>query len=167
MFRKFTKKTVVIVDSILVLIVGGILMSALITQPDSAQSSGMIINPGYSTVLPKGKTIERLGGWQRVSPAGEDPVYAYSDTLNGVPISVSEQPLPTSFKNDVAGAITNLAKAYNATNTVNVNGTTVYIGTSAKGPQSIIFTQNNLLILIKSQKTIDDTTWSNYIYTFS
>jgi hypothetical protein len=167
MFRKFTKKTIIIVDSILVLIVGGILVTALISPPDAAQQSGMVINPGYSTVLPKGKTITRLGGWQRVSPAGQDPVYAYSDMLGGVSISVSEQPLPESFKNDVSGQIAELAKAYNATDTVNVNGITVYIGTSAKGPQSVIFTQNNLLILIKSQKTISDTTWSSYIYTFN
>lgn len=116
-------------------------------------------SPGYQTVIPKGKTISDLGGWKRISPPKASPVYAYSDTLDNVSISVSQQPLPPSFN----GGVAELAKKFNATDKVDANGTDVYIGTSAKGPQSTIFTKNGLLILIKSHKNIDDKAWAYYI----
>lgn len=122
-------------------------------------NSGNGNNPEYQTVIPKGKNIADLGGWKRVSPPKASPVYAYSDTLDNVSISVSQQPLPPSFNGNVA----ELAKKFNATDKVDANGTDVYIGTSAKGPQSTIFTKNGLLILIKSQKSIDDKAWAYYI----
>lgn len=115
--------------------------------------------PEYQTVIPKGKTITDLGGWKRISPPKASPVYAYSDTLDNISISVSQQPLPSSFNGDVA----ELAKKFNATDQVDANGTKIYIGTSAKGPQSAIFSKNGLLVLIKSQKNIDDKAWAYYV----
>ena len=46
----------------------------------------------YQTVVPKDKSIQQLGGWQRVSPPNATPVFAYGDTIDGVKISVSQQP---------------------------------------------------------------------------
>lgn len=119
--------------------------------------------PDYVTVVPKGETVSTLGGWKRISPPDRDPVFAYSDTIDGVNISVSQQPLPQSFKGNVDGSIAELAKGYNATNKLDANGTTAYIGTSAKGPQSVILTRDGLLILIKSEKNIKDSSWERYI----
>jgi len=120
-------------------------------------------NPEYQTVLPGGKSADELGGWKRVSPPEKDPVFAYADEVSGIPISVSQQPLPNSFKTDTASHVADLAKAYNATTKITAGDTTVYIGTSAKGPQSVILTKKNLLILIKSQKTIDNVAWEEYV----
>jgi len=119
--------------------------------------------PTYLTVLPQGKTIATLGGWQRVSPTDSDPVYAFADSINGTGITVSEQPLPASFKDDVDAQIAALAKGYDATDQITAGDTTVYIGTNAKGPQSVILTKDNLLILIKSQDTLSNGDWKNYI----
>ena len=89
--------------------------------------------------------------------AGNDSLNgtAFADTIDGVPVSVSQQPLPEVFKKDTDAHLSELAKSYNATDKMNADGTTVYIGTSAKGPQSALFVKNNLLILIKSQSKID------------
>jgi hypothetical protein len=122
-----------------------------------------IVAPSYQTILPKGKTITELGGWARVSPTDSTPVYAYIDTIETVSVSVSEQPLPSSFKNNTSDQVATLAKAYNASDKLSADGTEVYIGTSAKGPQSVIFTKKNLLILIKSEKEINNTAWSTYV----
>lgn len=116
-------------------------------------------SPSYQTVIPKGKTIAELGGWKRINPPKASPVYTYSDTLDNISIIVSQQPLPLSFNGNVA----ELAKKFNATDKIDANGTDVYIGTSAKGPQWTIFTKNGLLILIKSQKHIDDKAWAYYV----
>jgi hypothetical protein len=121
--------------------------------------------PGYATVLPDGKTIDDLGGWIRVSPPGRNAVYAYADKIGGVRIDVSEQPLPPALRNHTSEQMARLAQSYAAKGTLTAAGTTVYIGTSAKGPQSLIFNldQKGLLVLIKSVSPLADNQWVTYI----
>ena len=119
--------------------------------------------PEYETVSPKDKSIDKLGGWRRISPPEGEPVFAYSDKINNTPISVSQQPLPDSFKTGTDGQVAELAKKFNATTKIDADGTPVYIGTSAKGPQSVILAKNDVLILIKSQQKIEDPSWIEYI----
>lgn len=132
------------------------------TSSSASGQNSVIENLEYQTVLPSGKSIDSLGGWKRVSPSGSEPVYAYVDSINGIPVSVSQQPLPDSFKNDVDGQVAELAKKFNATTKLDASGIAIYLGTSAKGPQSVILTKNGLLILIKSQEKVDDTAWTDY-----
>jgi hypothetical protein len=149
----FTKKTAITLAVLVVIVISGLLIRHFF--------SGNA--PTYRTVLPDGKSADELGGWQRISPPEKDPVFAYNDTINGIPITVSQQPLPDSFKTDTASHVAELAKSYNATVNITAGDTTVYIGTSVKGPQSVILTKKNLLVLIKSQKTIDNAAWEDYI----
>lgn len=118
--------------------------------------------PDYETVLPAGKSIRELGGWKRVSPPEKEPVFAYADVIDGVSVSVSQQPLPASFKRDTDNQVAELAKKFNATHKIDGNDSSIYVGTSAKGPQSVIFTKGDVLVLIKSQKKINDTAWTAY-----
>ena len=119
--------------------------------------------PNYATVLPQGKSIKSLGGWTKISPPKASPVYTYIDKLENVQINVSEQPLPDNFKSDTAKQLQQLAENEKATQKITIGGNTVYIGTSSAGPQSIFFTKNNLLILIKSDATISENSWVKYI----
>lgn len=119
--------------------------------------------PGFDTLLPAGKTAEDFGGWTRVSPSDRNPVYAYADTVGGVSISVSQQPIPDSFKSDLAGSVEQLSESYSASRTFQAGSIMVHIGKSAKGPQSLIFTKGDLLVLIKSASTISDDDWKTYI----
>ncbi|RYF28766.1 MAG: hypothetical protein EOO17_04175 [Chloroflexi bacterium] len=119
-------------------------------------------NLEYQTVIPASKTIGDLGGWKRVSPPNSDPVYAYNDQVDGVNISVSQQPLPQSFSGKVESEVAEVAKKFNATTKVEGADTNVYLGTSAKGPQSVILSKNGLLILIKSEKNIAPASWAQY-----
>ena len=119
--------------------------------------------PPYQTMLPGGKTAEALGGWYRVSPPDRNPVYAYADTIGTVSIDVSEQPLPEGFATDTAEQVAQLAQGFNANEKLQAGGTTMYIGTSSKGPQSVIFTKNQLLVLIKSDSRISNDQWAGYI----
>lgn len=155
-FRKFISAKPTIIS----LAVIGSLVAVLLARGIAATSPHA---PNYTTVLPKEKSIDQLGGWKRVSPPEKDAVFAFNDMVDKVPISVSEQPLPATFKNDINGQVADLAQKFNATNKIDAGGTTVYIGTSSKGPQSVIFTKNNVLILIKSEKKIEDTAWASYV----
>lgn len=116
----------------------------------------------YQTVTPEGKSAQQLGGWQRVSPPDGTPVFAYTDEIDDVPISVSQQPLPEKFFESTDSQLDELAKSFNTTNEIAANGVKIYLGTSSRGPQSVIFIKNGLLVLIKSQSKIDDKSWARY-----
>lgn len=135
------------------------------TKEEAKESSQnqLIENVEYQTILPAGKAIDTLGGWKQVSPDGQDPVYAYTDTLGGVSISVSQQPIPDAFIGNTARRVAELAKSYGATTELTAGDTLFFIGTSAKGPQSVIFTKNNLLIMIKSESQITNDAWISYV----
>ena len=113
--------------------------------------------------MPEGKSIDDLGGWKRVNRPGGDPVFSFNDEINGTLITVSEQSLPASFASDTDNRTAELAKAYNATSRIKAGSLTAYIGTSAKGPQSVILTKKELLILIMSADRIPETAWIDYI----
>lgn len=119
-------------------------------------------NPPYATIVPAGKSIDSLGGWTRVSPPDRNPVYAYVDKIGAVQISVSEQPLPDDFQ-ESPDKLAQLAQSYTANDKLAVDGVTAYIGTSAKGPQSVIVSKKKLLILMKSTAPLPDAQWSAYI----
>jgi hypothetical protein len=120
--------------------------------------------PEYATILPAGKNINQLGGWYRVSPPGKNPVYAYVDKLDGVPIDVSEQPLPPSFQTNTASHVSQLAKGYGANEKLDLSGgNKAYVGTSAEGTQSLIMTKANVLVLIKSSTPLTVNQWAAYV----
>ncbi|HSX35585.1 MAG TPA: hypothetical protein VLH84_01465 [Patescibacteria group bacterium] len=116
--------------------------------------------PTFATITPAGKSMTN---WSKISPPGRDPVYAYADQINGVRVDVSEQPLPASFKTNTADQIASMAQGFNATQKMTLSSTTVYIGTSANGPQSLIFTEKGLLILIRSTSRVSADQWAGYI----
>lgn len=120
-------------------------------------------DPDYKTIIPNGKNIKDLGGWTRISPTDRNPVYAYVDQIGDIKINVSEQPLPEDFQSDTANQIELLAKSFKATAKINIGNLDVYLGASVSGPQSVIFTKNNLLILIKSTAPIANSQWAEYI----
>ncbi len=119
--------------------------------------------PSFVTVLPTGKTIESLGGWTRASPMGTNPVFVYVDYIGDTRINVSQQPLPEDFKTDTDMKVEELAVDFKATEKITVNNLVVHIASSAQGPQTAIFTKNDLLILARSNVTLSNDTWISYI----
>ena len=126
------------------------------SQPSS---SGSVTTgqPSYATVTPSGKTVE----WAHLtSPTGES-FYAYTDTVSGVSLRVSQQPLPDTLTS--TDAVAALAASYNATRTITAGSTTVYIGSPAKNQQSLLFTTPSLLVTITADGVLNDHQWSDYI----
>jgi hypothetical protein len=119
--------------------------------------------PEYDTVEPKGIEIDSLGGWTRVSPPDRNPVFAYVQTLGQATITVSQQPLPENLQTDTEAGLSTMAKEFRANEMIMAGDTQVYIETKNNGAQSVILTKNNLLILIKSSRNIDNEVWKSYI----
>lgn len=161
-FHKPNKKLFVI--SMSVMIVGFIGLGYGMYHIQPSQAEVVTQTPNFTVKIPKGKTIEQLGGWQKLTPPkGGEPAWIFIDTLSGVTINVSQQQLPGTIKADTENRMADLARSYNANTTLKVGDTTVYIGTSAKGPQSLIFTKDDVLFLIKSWATIENDAWIRYV----
>ena len=137
--------------------------SKSVSQSTTIQKSDTSNTPPYTTLLPKGKNIEQLGGWHKLASPNGDIAYTYTDTINGITISLSQQPLPEAFKADATAKLASLAKSDNATDSLDINGSTAYVATSAKGPQSVYYTKNGLLVLIKSEASLPDASWKKYL----
>jgi hypothetical protein len=167
MIREFITthlRPIIIGGSTFIVLVFGAIVGLLIHfHGMTAIPTAPIETPTYQTILPTGKTIAQLGGWTKISPPDGTAVYAYADKIGKISVSVSEQPIPDSFNNDVDGSVANLAASYSATDNLTAGDTKVYIGTNADGPQSTIFVKDNLLVLIKSQQKIPDASWTTYI----
>jgi hypothetical protein len=134
-------------------------------QPKRArtQSGPIKARPSFKPLVPTGKNIDDLGGWSLISPPNREPVYAFADTIGTVSITVSEQLLPQNFITDTAAKVKDVATNFNADKTIEAGGTTVYIGTSAQGPQSILFSKNKLLVLMRSTAPVTNEQWVSYI----
>ena len=157
------------------LVVGFALIALLVITPsdtsshmpssDSSTAPAKLTKgtPRFATVLPAGSSINDFGGWTRVSPPDRNPVYAYADKIGTTAITVSEQPMPANFRTDTASQVESLAESFNATAKITVRDSVAYVGTAAEGPQSVILTKNELLILIKSASPISNDSWAAYI----
>jgi hypothetical protein len=159
--RKPNKK--LLLTAIVMIVAGFAFLGVGIYQVHSSKSDETSNAPNFDPLLPKGKTIESFGGWEKLTSPTGDTFHIYVDTINGVTVNVSQQLLPGKFKSDINNKMLDVARAENANVKLNVDDIKVYIGTSAKGPQSVIFTKNGLLISIKSWATIPDAEWIAYI----
>jgi len=119
--------------------------------------------PEYVTIAPVDKNINDLGGWTLVSRPGSDSFYRYDDKIGDIPISVSQQTLPASLKDDTEQQIEQLAQDIKANGTITVNDLVVHISTSSEGKQYILFGKDGLLISITSNTPITNDQWIKYI----
>jgi len=164
---KLTKKQVR-----LGVICGGVLASGLVVvlvvsllgngkKPDGqGVLSDTNQKPSFDTVLPNGKEDDAA---DKVKFDPQKQVASFTDNIGTTQITVSQQPLPEPFKEDTDEKVKKFAEGYNAKTVINESNPKAYIGTSGKGPQTVIFTKNNLLIFIKSANTIDKDQWADYI----
>lgn len=117
--------------------------------------------PTYTAILPTGKNLKDLGGsWVR---SDKQPSFIYVDKIGTAQINVSEQPLPDSFKDDSAHEVQALATSFNATEKISLGTNTIYIGSYGQDIQRVIFTKNDLLVLITSNGTVSASQWATYV----
>lgn len=157
-----TKRRIVIggAAALVIIIIATILIVPHLTGEQKQPTTSS--TPTFASLLPKGTSIDTLGGWQKgASPSG-DIYYSYKDAIDGVTILVSQQLLPGSAS-ELQKRTTEIAQGYHANRTLPINNPIVYIGASAKGQQSVIFTKNKVLVLIASEDTIKDASWVSYI----
>lgn len=145
-----------------VLVVG---VSTLALWPDGKKDTPEVLSQNTQTAdfdysLPKGDA-SALDGSVRYD--GERKVVNYKDSIGGVEITISQQPLPAGFETDTDNKVKKLAEDFSATKALTTANPTAYLGTSVRGPQTVIFSKKKLLVFIQSVQEIDDHDWAEYI----
>ena len=145
--------------------------SELAKKPEVTQVAGITTNsgkltketPSFAILKPEGRKFDSLDT-VKVSPTGNDPVYAFTDTLDGIEIQVSQQEVPKSFDFNQEVELERVAKDFQATNVIQIDDNKVFHGLSDKTKQqSLIFIKDDLLVFIKSPQKLSDEVWAGYI----
>ncbi len=176
-----SKKALIATPIILVLVVGvvglgnvignrkGNVSSQAVQSATDSQTPKIPLNqkPEFAVLVPKNKKIEDMGGFAKVSPANSAAAYAFIDQVKGVNIKVTQQKLPDTIKANPITELEKLAKNFNATKQLELDGNSVYSGKSAKGAQTLIFTKDDVLVFIAAESTVAEVDWVQYLTNLS
>lgn len=116
----------------------------------------------FEIIIPNFRTKEQLS-IAKVSPPGAPAAYAYLDVIGDDEVQVTQQELPEVFKTNQEKEFEEFALGFAADQRIDGEGFTAYVGTSERGPQSVVAIKNERLVLIKSTKVIDNQLWSQYM----
>ena len=93
-------------------------------------------------------------------------VASYPDQIDTIPITISQQKLPDTFKANPIVELEKLAKQINANTKLEaVGGVNAFMGQSVRGPQTVVFVKDQTLIFIKSDSQVAISAWNNYLDT--
>jgi hypothetical protein len=142
---------------------GSLLITHLFSRPKEGKS---VLSDNTASSSPNFKSLLPSGGSSKDTALKYDQtrkVTTFTDVIDGVSITISEQELPEAFKTDTDRQVEKMAKNFNATEVINESSPRIYLGTSIKGPQTAIFHKNGILVFIQSANTIDKHPWVAYI----
>jgi hypothetical protein len=152
-------------------------VAALIALPAFLITLGVINHkPSIKKPAVQGESKAAIADFQTVTPEGDitnttsqkityDPskkVASFTDKINGYEVTVSMQKLPDTFKPNISENVKKVADQFAATTVLVVDNGSAYLGTSAKGPQSVVGYRGDLLVFMKSDVKIDPKAWADY-----
>lgn len=121
------------------------------------------VTPEFKVLVPADKRMEDLGGFAKVSPPNSAAAYAYVDEVGEARIKLTQQQLPQQFKDKPVTELEKLAKNYNATKLIQINEVAAYVGKSEKGPQTLIFAKDDLLVFAVADQELEEIQWVQYV----
>lgn len=116
--------------------------------------------PSFETLAPNvNSKVEKTATYD-----DEKKVASYNDKIAGTDVTVSQQPLPDSFKASPMDEVEKLAKNFKATKRINTGKVIAFTGISSEdGTQTVIFAKKDLLIFIRATKELNSNNLAAYI----
>lgn len=154
------KRAVTAAGLVVIVVVAATIIPKTLNKNDTkGVLSEKTAKPTFTVAEPKDQSTDQT----QTNFDPDKKVASFSDQINGIKIVISEQQLPEKFKADRFGELEKLATSFNATESFDVNDGKAYIGTSVKGPQSIVMVKKDLLIFLYADRKIDNKSWIEYI----
>ncbi len=138
------------------------LFKSLSKKPAVTKKSAQLpaAKPDFKPLLPEGKQPNNPSG--KIGYDGTRKVASYKDKIGEVDITISQQPLPQSFQKEPDQELQKLATSISATTALS-STPKAYLGISEKGPQTVVFHKNGLLVFLYAEHKIEDAAWTDYI----
>ncbi|HSE61277.1 MAG TPA: hypothetical protein VLA88_03200 [Candidatus Saccharimonadales bacterium] len=130
-------------------------------KPSSQVLSGQNAAPSFTVISPNSDIKNTTSG--KVAFDSGRGVASYTDNVDDINITVSQQALPERFKKDPLGELGKFAESIYAKDKMELDSTTAYSGVSIKGPQTTVFIKNDLLVFIMAEKKLSSEALRNYI----
>ena len=130
------------------------------TNKPAVQGESKVAVPDFQTVTPNGDITDTTS--QKINYDASKKVASFTDKLNGYEVTVSMQPIPSTFKPNIGDNVKKVAEQFSANTVLSVDNGSAYLGTSPKGPQSLVGYRGDLLVFMKSERKIEDKAWSDY-----
>jgi hypothetical protein len=167
-FKLFHKRAAIIGSLILVVfLVGFGLYNFVLAHSAFASNSLPVLKTGLSKpdfmpLVPEGEPQLAHVNYAKSFNKAHDS-YTFKDLYLGVPIQLSEQPMPSNNSPVLTSTqvISSLAKQYKATTSISFKGGTAYVGSSQN--QIVIFSYKGLLVFIQPSMNIVPSAWTSYI----
>ena len=127
-------------------------------------SSGDDIVPSkdikFDMVLPRGRDIPQ----DKIFYDAKRNFARYDDEINAVKASISQQPLPETFKDNPDDNVKRIAADFAATEKLSIDNQNMYYGRDENGPQTLILTKKGVLIFINTPKLVEIEALKLYAY---
>ncbi len=130
------------------------------TKKPAVQGETKVAIADFQTVTPDGDITNTTS--QKITYDPSKKVASFTDKINGYEVTVSMQKLPDTFKPNIAEKVKGVADQFSATTVLTVDNGSAFLGTSAKGPQSVVGYRGDLLVFMKSEVKIDAKAWTEY-----
>ncbi len=160
-----TKKNLILLGSVILAIGGGSLLITHKKSEGTANNANKTTQVAGKTIFKPDFDVVKLNTTpdDKVIFDPERKVASFEVSTGMQTVTISQQQLPDSFKNDPAGELSNLASSIYATKELSYSGGKAYLGQSAKGPQTVVLVKKGLLIFLASSNIITDTQWTDLI----
>lgn len=163
--KKLSRKHYIIASASLLLIIAGIVVGnkyffndkpqagevAGTNNQGSSEVTTPTNDPKFSIIKPQGREIPK----EKIIYDSKRNFTKFDDEINGVPITVSQQPMPDAFKADPKAGAAKIAKNFGTTDSFMFDDIELNYGQDEKGPQTMIFTKKDLLIFIMTSQQVD------------
>lgn len=173
-YKRIAIWTAIVVGTIIVAVVGLVVVKHFFFHPKPMQAltgaqalAAGLSRPTFVPVAPKDKPQLAQGNSRGTAFDGRRDSYSYTDSMGGVPFTVSEQPMPATFSSASQG-LAAVAKSVGASTVIPTKGLSAYETNNSKtSTQTIVFSVNNLLVFIQSYFPHNNGAWAQYINSLS
>lgn len=161
-FRKqHLKKTLALTAVVAVLLISWLIFNRPNKVTPTQLNGEQVQTPTFATLEPDDDITKTKSG--AIAFDASRNVASYTDSIADIGITLSQQPMPEDFKSDTAGKLLAFAANINANEKIEARGTEIYIGTSVKGPQTVVFIKDDKLFFIGADSKLPYDQLQSYI----
>lgn len=149
----------------LIVVFGAVSLVAISGKSSSTNNQTVLSDttatPEFKMIFPEGVQTNIDNNY--VSFNSDKNIASYTDKIGAITVTVSQQPLPARFNNNLETELDREAKKAGAIEIIVPSNPITYVGTAANGVQTAVFYKHDLLIYVRAANKVDNLDWTDYV----